>query len=218
MSFGEVTDAEFKPRRRWYEDPRPLVYVAIDVKTDGGDVRRNALRSLAACALDADGDELVSFSVNLAPPEGATADPRMLQRYRAHGDAWPSITSDPQRPSVGMQAFVDWVQRLPGQAVAVGTPLAPAALWIETYLRRYTKHVFHRSHSEDAAVFAGGGIDLPTLVMGVTGLEYRRALEHLLPADWREGRVETHRPRDDARMHAALFATMLRMRAAQRDR
>ncbi len=217
MSFGGVTDVDFKPRRRWYEDPRPLVHAVIEVKTDGGDVRRNAIRSIAGIAVDAQGEELGTFAVNLSPPEGASADTRMLERYRSHPGAWEAITSDPQRPAQGLQAFAAWVLGLPGQPVAVGAPLAPVALWLETYLRRYSKHVFHRSQADDAALFAGGGIDLPSLVMGVTKLDYRRAVEHLLPADWRGGRVETHRPLDDARMHAALLRTMLQMRAAGPD-
>ncbi len=215
MSFGPATDVDFKPRRRWYDDPRPLAYAVIEVKTDGADARRNAVRSIASVALDPDGEELGIFAVNLQPPEGASADPRMLERYRSEAGAWQAMTSDPQRPAAAMQAFADWVLGLPGQPVAVGAPLAPAALWLETYLRRYSKHVFHRAQAEDAALFAGGGIDLPSLVMGVAGLGYRQAVEHKLPADWRGGRVETHRPLDDARMHAALLRTMLQMRAAR---
>ncbi len=213
MSHGSITDVDFRPRRRWYEDPRPLVYAVIEVKTDGGDVRRNAIRSIAGSAVNEFGEEIGTFVVNLSPPDGASADARTLDRYRNHAGSWQAITSDPQRPPAGMEAFASWVLGLPGQPVAVGTPLAPAAMWLETYLRRYTKHVFHRGQSEDVALFAGGGIDLPSLVMGVTGLEYRRAVEHLLPADWRAGRVETHRSLDDARMHSALLRTMMRMRA-----
>ena len=136
MSFGPVTDVDFKPRRRWYEDPRPLVHAVIEVKTDGGDARRNAIRSIAAAALDAHGEEIGCFAVNLSPPEGAKVDARMLERYRSHAGAWQAITSDPQRPAAAMQAFADWIRGLPGQPVAVGAPLAPTALWLETYLRR----------------------------------------------------------------------------------
>lgn len=215
MSLDEVTDAAFKPRRRWYEDPRPIVYVVLDVKTDGGHVRRNALRSIAASAMNSAGQELARFDVNLSPPDGSVAEPGMLQRYRKHGDAWQAITANPQRPADAMEALIGWVKALPGQPVAVGCPLAPTALWLDTYLRRHTSHIFHRGQSEGMPLFAGAGIDLPSLVMGVTGLDYRRAVEHLLPADWRGGRVETHKPREDVQMHAALLTTMLAIRAGR---
>jgi hypothetical protein len=211
--MNDVTDVAFQPRRRWYEDPRPLVYVVLEVKTDGGDVKRNSIRSLAAVALDEMGHAIGQFQMNFLALEGSTADPKTLARYRAHGDAWSAITSGAQRSSIAIPAFVAWVQGMPGQPVAVGTPLAQSALWLETYLRRFSKHVFYRGPFEGEMLFAGGSIDLPSLVMGVTGYSYRKAVEHMLPAEWRDNRVETHKPREDAEMHAALLRTMLRFRA-----
>lgn len=211
----DATDVAYKPRRRWYEDQRPLVYVVLEVKTDGGDVRRNAVRAVAATAVDENGHTISRFLMNVAAPEGTVADPRTLQRYRDHGDAWQAMTANAQRPSVAMEALVRWVLGLPGQPVAVGTPLVQLSLWLESYLRRTTKHVFYRGPFEGDMLFAGGGIDLPSLVMGVTGLEFRQAVEHMLPADWRGGLVETHKAKDDADMHAALLVTMLQMRAAK---
>jgi hypothetical protein len=211
--MSTVTDAAYQPRRRWHEDTRPLAYVVLEVKTDGGDVRRNAIRSIAAVAVNEAAQAMTSFQINLAPPEGSVVDQRTMARYRDHGDAWQTITANPQRTAVAMQAFVNWVQGLPGQPIAVGTPLIQLSLWLETYLRRYTKHVLYRGPFDGELLFAGGGIDLPTFVMGVTGLHYRQALEHMLPAEWRDSRVETHKSRDDAEMHAALLMSMLRIRA-----
>ncbi len=213
--MSDATDIDYQLRRRWYEDPRQLLHVVLEVKTDGGDVRRNSIRSLAAVALNEAGVSIGQFHMNLAPLEGAVVDQRTLSRYRAHNDAWAAITLDAQRPSVVIPAFVAWVLGLPGQPVAVGTPLAQLALWLETYLRRFSKHVFYRGPFEGEPLFAGGGVDLPSFVMGVTGMPYRKAVEYLLPAEWREGRVETHKPREDVEMHAALMRTMLKARAAQ---
>ncbi len=214
----DAQDVDYQPRRRWYEDPRPLIYVALEVKTDGGDVRRNAIRSIAAEALNEAGMTIGEFHMNIAAPEGTSADQRTISRYRAHQDAWPAITRDAMHATLVVPRFVLWVQNLPGQPVAVGTPLAQLTLWMETYLRRYTKHVFYRGPFEGEPLFAGGGIDLPSLVMGLTGMHYRQAVEYLLPAQWREGRVETHKPRDDAAMHAALLRTMLGMLAERKAR
>jgi hypothetical protein len=206
------TDVEYQPRRRWYEDPRPAIFVVVEAKTDGGDVRRNSLRSLAAVALNEAGQSIGQFGINLAALEGTVVDPRTLARYKAHGDAWTTITRDAQRPSLAIPAFIAWVQGLPGQPVVVGCPLIQLALWMETYFRRFSKHVFYRGPFEGEPLFAGGGVDLSSLAMGVAGLPYRQAVEHMLPADWREGRVETHAPRDDAEMHAALMRSLIRMR------
>jgi hypothetical protein len=216
--MNDATDVEYQPRRRWYEDPRQQIFVVLEVKTDGGDVRRNSIRSIAAEAVNEHGQTLGEFHMNLAALEGTVADPRTLARYRAHNDAWAAITLDAQRPSVVIPHFIAWVQGLPGQPVAVGTPLAQLALWMETYFRRFSKHVFYRGPFEGEPLFAGGGVDLPSLVMGLTGLHYRAAVEYLLPADWREDRVETHKPRDDVKMHAALLRTMLQMKAERQAR
>lgn len=209
----DATDVEFQPRRRWYEDPRQLIYVVLEVKTDGGDVTRNSIRALSALALNETGHPLGHFHMNLVALEGRVSDPRTLARYRAHNDSWAAITQDAQRPSIVMTHFANWVLGLPGQPVAVGVPLAQLGLWLETYLRRFTKHVFYRGPFDGEMLFGGGGIDLPSLVMGVTALPYRKSVEYLLPAEWREGRVETHKPREDIEMHAALMRTMLRFRA-----
>jgi hypothetical protein len=214
----DAMDVDYQPRRRWYEDPRPLLYVVLEVKTDGGDVRRNSIRSLAATAVNEHGHAVGQFVMNVMPLEGAVSDPRTLARYRAHGDAWAVITQDAQRASIVIPHFIAWVQGLPGQPVVVGTPLAQLALWMETYFRRFSKHVFYRGPFEGDPLFAGGGIDLPSFVMGVTGLPYRKAVEYLLPADWREGRVETHKPREDAEMHAALLRTVLKIRDERQAR
>lgn len=211
--MNDATDVDYQLRRRWYEDPRQLLYVVLEVKTDGGDVRKNAIRSLAAVALNEQGHDVGQFHMNIAPLEGTSADPRTLARYRAHGDAWNAITLGAQRASVVIPHFVNWVLGLPGQPVAVGTPLAQLALWLETYLRRFSKHVFYRGPFEGEPLFAGGGVDLPTLLMGVTGIPYRKSVEYLLPAEWKEGRVETHKPRDDVEMHAALLRTVIALRA-----
>jgi len=209
---NEATEASFQLRRRWHEDPRPLTYVVLEVKTDGGDVRRNSVRSIAAVAVSEMGAPFSNFAINLSAPEGSFADQRTLARYRDHPDSWQSITANAQRPSIAIPEFVKWVLALPGQPVAVGTPLVQLSLWLETYLRRHSKHVFYRGPFEGELLFAGGGLDLPTFVMGTASMTYRQSVEHLLPAEWRDGRVETRKAREDAEMHAALLITMLRLR------
>jgi hypothetical protein len=211
-----VTDVEFAPRRRWYEDPRSIIHVVADVKTDGGDVRRNAIRAIAFVALNEQGYPVTRFHANLSPPDGTSVDQRSLARYRDHPGSWQANTTDAQKPAAAMLAFAQWVQGLSGQPVIVGTPLTQISLWLETYLRRYTPHVLYRGPFEGEPLFAGGGIDLPSLIMGATGMGYRQAVEHMLPADWRDNHVETHKCRDDVEMHAALAATILRKLANKR--
>jgi hypothetical protein len=200
--------------RRWYEDPRPLIYVVVEVKCDGGDTRRNSMRSLAAIAVSDTGHALYSFSRNLAALEGASADQRTMALFRDHIEAWRASTLDAQRPSVVINEFATWVKSLPGQPALVASPLTQTSIWLDFYLRRFTSHGVFRGPFIIEPLFFGTGVDIATLVMGVTGRLYRETVEHLLPIEWRGNRNETHDVREDVVMHAELLASMLRLRAS----
>ncbi len=215
--MSDIPYTPFRPRRRWYEDPRPLNYVVIEAKADGGDVNRNALRALAAIALDDRGTRIAAFGTVLQSLEGRHSDPKVLALYREHPDAWRINTVDAQPPRMAMPAFVAWVQGLPGLPVVVAAPLAQTGLWVDAYLRRFTGHGLVRGPYAGEPLFAGAGLDLATFVMGVTGRTYQDSQIHRLPPEWRGDRMETHGARADAEMHADVLATMLRLRQQRRE-
>ena len=214
MSDAADTNAAYQ-RRRWYEDPRPVIYCVVELKCDGGDPRRNSIRSLAAVAVVESGQKMAAFSVNLLAVEGAVTDKRTMELYREHPEAWRINTADPQRPSVATVAFATWVKSLPGQTVIVGSPLSLTAVWLDHYLRRFTPHSVYRGPFVTEPLFYGPGLDLSTLVMGVTGRHYRETPDHLLPVEWRGGQPETHRAADDANRHAELLCSLLKLKAQQ---
>jgi hypothetical protein len=198
--------------RRWYEDQRPIVYIIVDLKCDGGDVRRNALRNVSAIAAYENGGAINSFSRNLTAPEGSVVDKRTMALYREHPEAWKAISRNADRASVVMSDFVVWVKSLSGQPVLVATPLTQTTIWLDSYLRRFTKHAVHHGPYEIEPLFYGGSIDIMNFVMGVTGCDYRTAVEHMLPSEWRGHRIETHDPCEDVLMHSEVFFSMLKLR------
>jgi hypothetical protein len=215
--MSDIPYTAYRPRRRWYEDPRPLNYVVIEAKADGGDINRNALRALAAIVLDDRGTRIAAFNIVLQALEGRNSDPKVMALYREHPESWRINTADAQPPRMAMPAFAAWVKGLPGLPVVVAAPLAQSGLWVDAYLRRFTSHGLVRGPYAGEPLFAGGGLDLVTFVMGVTGRSYADSLIHRLPPEWRGDRMETHGARADAEMHADVMATMLRMRLHRRE-
>lgn len=212
-SVSDIPYTDYRPLRRWTEDPRPIVHVVVDIKADGGDTRRNALRAIAAVAIGEQGRRMGAFATALAPPEDSEADPRTVAFLKEHPDALRALSTGVQRPEDAIPAFERFVTSLPGLPVLVGAPLSQTSLWLDAWLRRFGGHVLVRTPAEGARLFAGGGMDLSSLVMGVTGLSYREALPHLLSSEWRAGRNETHDPRKDVEMLAAILISMLSLRA-----
>lgn len=206
---GNTTDPT---KRRWYEDPRPLIYIVVEVKCDGGDIRKNAMRSIAAIAVTDTGHKISSFGVNMTALDGTSVDQRTMALFRDHPEAWKASTAEPQRASQGMTAFVAWIKSIPGQMALVASPLSLTAIWLDHYLRRFTTHGVYRGPFVIDPLFFGPGIDLSTLVMGVTGRHYRETAETLLPAEWLGHRHETHKVREDVEMHADLLISMLRLK------
>jgi hypothetical protein len=199
-------------RRRWYEDTRPNVYVVVDLKCDGGDIRRNSLRSMASVAVLDNGAEVGFFARNVAALEGCSADLRSMALFREHLEAWRANTDNPERASTVIRDFVTWVKGLPGQPILVATPMNQTAIWLDHYLRRFTSHGVYQGPYINEPLFYGPGIDITSLALGATGLHYRQAVEHLLPPDWRGNREETHDVRQDVLMHADVLFSILKLR------
>jgi hypothetical protein len=204
-------------QRRWYEDPSPLIYIVVEIKVDGGDIRKNSMRALSAMAVAEDCRKIAVFNVNLLALEGTSGDPRTLALAREHPEAWRATTQDAQRSSIGIPEFAKWVKNLPGQTALVASPLTLTTIWLEHYLRRFTTHSVYRGPFKTEPLFFGPGIDLSTLVMGVTGRHYRQTAAQLIPPEWCAHKVETHNAREDVDMNAELLISMLRLRGRSQD-
>jgi hypothetical protein len=211
-----VSAGDAYSKRRWYEDPRPLIHVVVEIKADGGDTRKNSIRAMAAVAVTEQAQKISVFEVNMLPLEGSSADKRTLDLYRNHQEAWRTNTTNPQRASLGTAAFAQWVKNLPGQPVLTGWPLSQTAIWLDYYLRRFTQHGVYRGPFLIEPIFFGPGVDMPTLIMGMMGRHYRETPEQLLPPEWFGGLVETHKAKEDAIRQAELLCTLLKFRGGQK--
>lgn len=194
--------------------PPPPVFVVTDIETDGPDPGRHSMLSFGSVACDADGRTLSEFTVNLLPLPGAAQDPGTMDWWRTEPEAWRQAMLDRQQPGIAMPGYADWLRALPGTPVFVAHPLTFDGVWIDWYLQRYVGRRLFRRPRSPGLCFASG-LDLPSMVMAVTGWDYDRCSRDGYPEHWLGGHRHSHRAIDDARGYAHLLGLVLsgRMRA-----
>ncbi len=185
-------------------------YVVTDIETDGPEPGRHSMLSFASVAVDESGEIMGQFEACLQPLPGATSDPGTLEWLQSQPAVWADATREPKPPGDVMQAYAQWVHGLSKPAAFVAHPLAFDGFWIDWYLRRFLgQRLLHGPYGGEK-LFAGAGIDLPTLVMGVMGWDYSRCRREHYPEEWLGGHIHTHRAIDDSLGYAHLLKAMLR--------
>lgn len=192
--------------------PAASTFVVTDIEADGPDPGRNSMLSFGSVACDADGRTVSEFTANLLPLPGAGEDPETMDWWRTEPEAWRQAMRDRQDPAAAMPAYAGWLGGLPGTPVFVAHPLTFDGLWIDWYLQRYVGRRLFRRPRSPGLCFASG-LDLPSMVMAVTGWDYRRCSRDSYPKHWLGGHDHSHRAIDDARGYAHLLGLVLSGRA-----
>ncbi|MDB5416148.1 MAG: polymerase subunit epsilon [Rubritepida sp.] len=191
-------------------DPNP-VYFVTDVETDGPDPGRHSMLSFASVACDARGMRLGHLALNLEPLDGHAADAGTMGWWATEPAAWAAVVHDRQPAATAIESFVQWVRGFGGAPVFVGYPLIFDGAWIDWYLRRFAGiRMLQAPRSEDL-LFAGGGLDLGSFVMGRAGLSYVECAAKRFPRAWLGGHPHTHIALDDAEGYAHLLRHVLNM-------
>lgn len=190
---------------------KPVCYVVTDIETDGPEPGRNSMLSFASVAVDQSGDFISTFEACLAPLEGASSDPGTLEWLQSQPGAWADATRDPLPPAEVIGDFIAWLRQLPAQAVFVAHSVSFDGFWIDWYLRRFADRRLACGPYGGERLFLAGGIDLPTLVMGVKGWPYGHCRRENYRADWLGDFMHTHRAIDDAKGYAYLLASLLKL-------
>lgn len=188
---------------------KPLTYIVTDIETDGPSPGANSMLSLAAAACDDLGEVIGTFTVNLAPLPGASSDARTLRWWSTQPEAWSAATKDPQPPEVAMSAYVAWIRSFAGQAMFTAHPLVFDGAWVDWYLRRFSGIRLFKGPYEGEELFAGSGLDLPSLVAGREGKSILACTRESYPVHWLGGHEHSHRALDDALGYASLLRVIL---------
>ena len=192
-----------------------VCYVVTDIETDGPQPGSNSMRRFALVAVDDAGKVFDQFEGGLAPLDGARTDDKTGGWLRSQPGVWADLTRDP-RPAVEVMArFANGVRALPSEPVFTAHPLVFDGYWMDWYLRTFLDMRMDRGPYAGQRLFFGAVLDLPSLVMGVTGWDYGRCRREYYPPEWFGGHPHSHRAIDDALGYASILAEMLR-RVAKR--
>jgi len=186
-------------------------FIVTDIEADGPDPGRHSMLSIGSVACGADGARQGEFTINLAPLPDGEQDPGTMAWWKTQPEAWHETTRNQVEPGKAIRAWADWVRSLPGTPVFVAHPLSFDGAWIDWYLQRYVgRRLFFRSR--EPGFCHGSGVDLPSLVMAITGWEYERCAREHYPAAWFGGHDHSHCALDDARGYAHLFSLIVSRR------
>jgi hypothetical protein len=182
------------------------IYVSTDVEADGPIPGPHSMLSFASAAYTEDKQLIGTFSANLETLEGATAHPVQEAWWKTQPEAWAACRLDLQQPATALNAYVTWVEALPGKPVFVAMPAGFDFTFMFWYMMRFTGR----------CPFSWSALDIKTLAFAMTGLPYRKCIKPRLPQRWFDDHPHTHVALDDAIEQGALFCNMLaELRAGQ---
>ena len=181
------------------------LYFSTDVETDGPIPGPNSMLSFASACYTANKTLLGTYSANLEPLEGASADPDTLAWWKSQGAAWEAVKKDRRPASAVMPEYVRWIKGLceahKGKPVFVAYPVLFDAMFVYWYLIKFAGESPY-SHS---------ALDIKTMAMTVLKTDYRNSTKKQMPREWFDDLPHTHVALDDAIEQGALFCNILKV-------
>lgn len=90
------------------------------------------------------------------------------------------------------------------------SPLAFYGVWVDYYLRRFTKYGILQAPYEEDRLFDGPGLCIRSYAAAVTARPVADIAPDTLPSEWLGGAEHTHRAIDDALGYANLLIELSR--------
>ena len=191
------------------------VYFVTDIEADGPDPSRNSMLSFASVAVRRESGVLGSFERTLQPRADRSPDEDTLKWWRSQPEAYRAATADAVTPDAAMTAFADWVGSFPRPRAFAARPLLFDGMWMDEYLKTFARTRIFGGPFKGRQIFDEAGVDIPSLMGGMFGWDYRDWSKSDFPSDWLGGREHTHRAIDDALGYAHLLLKLLRISSAQ---
>ncbi len=175
------------------------VYVSTDVETDGPIPGPNSMLSFASAAYLPDKKLVGTFAANLETLPGAKGEPRTMDWWNQHPEAWQATRENLEDPALIMPRYVAWLKSLPARPVFVAYPAGFDFLFVYWYLIRFAGE----------SPFSFSALDIKTYAMALLKTEYREAVKRNMPRRWFDKLPHTHIALDDAIEQGAMFCNML---------
>ena len=178
-----------------------MVYISVDIETDGPIPGDYSMLSLGAVAYSLDGRELGEFSVNLKPLEGAKQDRETLAWWDTQPEAWKAATEGAIDAPAAMRKFYHWVCQQGKSPIFVAYPVGFDFTFVYWYLM----------HFIGESPFSFSALDLKTMAATIMKVPYREAMKRKMPKEWFVGAPKhSHKAVDDARGQGVMLVNMLR--------
>lgn len=190
------------------------VYLVTDIECDGPWPGPNSMISFASVAVTAAGLEQGAFEAVLEPLPGGAPNADTLAWFRSRPEAWAAATTNPRSPNEVMTDFASWVRAFSTPRVFAASPIAFDGLWIDYYLRRFTRYGLVQGPDEADRLFDDAGLCLRSYTAAVTGRPVWECSVASLPSEWLGNIEHTHRAIDDARGYAHLLGVLMRRSGA----
>jgi hypothetical protein len=184
-------------------------YFVTDIECDGPDQARNSMLSFASVVLREDGEICGEFEAVLSPRADRQQDARTMEWWAGQPEAWKAATDAPERPSVVMTRYAEWVESFAGLRSFAARPLMFDGLWMDTYLRTFANSFLLDVPYWGRCVFNASPLDIGTYLSGIFGKVRPHTGNIEFPAEWLGNHPHTHRAIDDARGYASLLARLL---------
>ena len=89
--------------------------------------------------------------MNVRELPGATLHPVSLQHWRTRAEDWLTTRRASRPPALATDAYLRWIQKLPGEPTLVTDPVGPEHLFLYWYLHRFAgQWPFVRTSTEAA--------------------------------------------------------------------
>ena len=188
------------------DDP---VYIVTDIEADGPRPGEHSMIAFASVAVTAGGNVLGEFEAVLSPLSGAAVDPETTAWWRMQPEAWAAANDNPRPAETVMADFVRWVSGFERGRVFTANPASFDGMWIDFYLKRFTRHALLQGPYANGRLFDGPGLCLKSYCSALTGLPTWRCGPRDLPPAWLGEHEHTHRAIDDARGYAHLLGVLM---------
>lgn len=178
-----------------HREPRPEVYISVDIEAAGPHPREYAILSIGACVVDA---PETSFYLELKPETDAVDEAALA----VSGLSMAELARDGVEAGEAMRRFADWVEAVvPAGSAPVFVAFNAPFDWM------FVEDAFQRHLGRNP--FGHSALDVKAYYMGMTGETWAAtSMRHLSPR-YLGGRFLTHNALGDAKDQAEMFRKMM---------